>query len=347
MRPLRILITTVGGLISPDLIAALKNNGEREVFIVGVDSFEAAVGRYFVDEFVQVVFSGDDEEAFVEGIKEIIAKKRIDIVVPCGNEDNLALAKHRDDLKAKVLVNQYDHLLCAFDKAEVYQLLAQTLPQTAPKYFVVRNYQQFQNAIDELGFPQKKVVVKPAMGRGGRGVYILRGQFDARSVFSEKPTQEMPLEFFERLLKGPSEFEELIVMEHLDPPFFSVYSLIDEAKKTRIALTHIREWGNASQTFRGLVYHDDKLEKLADEINRAFHLCYTSNMELATATDGRVVLFDLNPRLGASSGVDQSIGLNFPYLAVKTLLHEPYDVDKGKFAKQRRFVRYFEKVWTE
>ena len=51
MNKIRVLITTVGGLTSPDILKAIRNNNEREVFLLGVDPFEYAVGRNFVDTF--------------------------------------------------------------------------------------------------------------------------------------------------------------------------------------------------------------------------------------------------------------------------------------------------------
>jgi carbamoylphosphate synthase large subunit len=338
-------MTTVGGLISPDLIKAIKENKERDIHLIGVDPFGDAVGRFFVDKFYTVPFSGKDAKGFVEAVKEIVEKEKVDVIIPCGNEDNLAIAPHRNKWKAKILVNDHDDLQKAFNKAEVYQVLKDKLPELAPQYFIVNTFKDFQAAVKKLGYPQKKIVVKPCHGRGGRGVYTLSHHFNYQTVFQAKPSEEFPLEFFERTLPQEGTFEELIVMEYLQDPFYSVYSLMDKQAKTLIALTHIREWGNASQTFRGLVFLDEKLEKAVSQINKIFNLQFTSNMELATSQDGRIVLFDLNPRLGASSGIDMSIGLNFPYLALKILLDEPVKIQKDKFHQKRRFVRYFDKVW--
>ena len=69
-------------------------------------------------------------------------------------------------------------------------------------------------------------------------------------------------------------------------------------------------------------------------------------MELAVSDNGRIVLFDLNPRIGASSGIDRDIGFNFPLEAMKLALGENIEsVDKNSFRESKIFVRYFQQIW--
>lgn len=344
MAKLNVLITTVGALTSPDIIRSIRDNGERQIRIVGVDPVEYAVGRNFVDKFYPVVFSGDDEKGFISSLLKIVEKEKVDILVPCGNEDNIAIAKNRGKFKVKVLASGYDNLRRAFDKGKVLTALKNRLPDFAPDFSIVNDYNGFLRAIKRLGYPKEKVVVKPRLGRGGRGVYTLSGKFNYETVFRSKPSGEMPLEFFAKILKNKRHFEDLIVMEYLNSPFYSVYSLRN-AGDNIISITHIREWGNASQTFRGRVYYDPDIEKFSASVNGLFGLDFLTNMELAETRDKRIVLFDLNPRIGASCGIDKAIGLNLPYLAIKALLGEKVSIDKKGFRRPRTFVRYFDSVW--
>lgn len=344
MDKLKVLMTTVGGLTSPDIIKAIRENREREIELIGVDQFEFAIGRFFVDKFDTVPNSEENELEFINKIEHLVQKYNVDLIIPCGNEDNLALAKNKNAISTKIMVSDFKDLIRAYDKGEVYQTLSRELPEFAPNFYIVNTYSTFVKAIREIGYPEKKVVIKPTFGRGGRGVYILNGNLDYKSVFELKPTGEFPLEFFEKLLFNKEKFDDLIIMECLEAPFYSVYSLCKNGENL-ISMNHIREWGNASQTFRGLVYHDEYIEKFADKVIKLFNLSYTNNMELATNIDGRIVLFDLNPRIGASSGIDRHIGLNFPDLAINIALGIEVKIDKGRFKNKKRFIRYFDEVW--
>ena len=339
----KILITTVGGLTSPSVISAVRELGNT--YIVGVDPFELAVGRFFVDKFYKVTYSFDNEIKFIDELCDIIKKEEIDILVPCGNEDNLTIAKFINKFgNIKVLVNDYETLIKAFDKGLVYKNLKRYVPEAAPNFYIVKTYEEFLDALNFLGYPRKRIVIKPRLGRGGRGVYVLSEKLSFEKVFSSKPNLEYPQEFFDKVLKDTDVFPELIVMEYLSEPIYSIYSLCLEGN-TIIAMTHIREWGNASQTFRGTVYYDKKLEEIASKINKIFNLSFNINMEFATSNDGRIVLFDLNPRVAASSAIDRKIGLNFITLSIKTLLGEKIKIDKDKFKNKKRFIRYFEERW--
>lgn len=344
MRKVNLLVTTVGGMTSPDILKALKNTLEYDINIIGVDAFEFAVGRKFVDTFEISPNSAIDETKFVDFIEKLARKYNIEVILPCGNEDNLVLAKFIEKMPCKVIVGQYQNLIKAYDKGIVYDELKSSIPEHCPKYFIVNSYFDFLESIKKIGYPDKKVVIKPRFGRGGRGVYILSDKFDFENIFKSKPTNEYPFNFFDRILKDQNKFDDLIVMEYLHDPYYSIYSICKDGENF-FTLTHTREWGNASQTFRGKVYYDRKIEELASNIIKKFNLSYVNNMELATTEDGKIALFDLNPRIGASSGIDKDIGFNFPLETLKLALGEKIKIDKSKFQTPKTFLRYFDQVW--
>lgn len=344
MKKLKVLITTIGGLTGPDLLHSLRNTAEREFEIYGIDAFMYPTCKTMVDAFFIAPDSYKEEEAFIDFVLDLCLKHQIDLIIPCGNEDNLALAKHKHSFSIPILVGEYQDLIKAYDKGIVYEMLQKFLPDACPKFFIINHYEGFKLAIKELGFPQNPIIIKPRFGRGGRGVYAIKAKLDFENFFSQKPQSEIPFELLDSILATKQNFEDLIMMEHLNPPFLSAYSLCENGKNL-ITLEHIREWGNASQTYRGVVSYNEELEKICSKIIEIFNLSYTNNMELAFNQNNQITLFDLNPRLGASSGIDTEIGLNFPYLAIKLLLGEKFQIDKKQFANKRRFMRYFSYIW--
>lgn len=346
MHKLKVLITTIGGLTGPDLLHALKNNPEREFETYGIDAFMFPTSRPMVEHFFLSPDSAKEEQAFIDFVLSLCSKHQIDLIIPCGNEDNLALAKYKHLFSIPILVGEYEDLLKAYDKGMVYQTLQESLPNACPKFRIINSYDSFKLAMSELDFPRNQVVIKPRFGRGGRGVYTISPMLDFESFFAQKPQNEIPFDLIDKILKEKQTFEDLIVMEYLKAPFLSAYSLCKNGHNF-ITLEHIREWGNASQTYRGLVSYNQELEEICSKIIQIFNLSYTNNMELAFNEKNQIILFDLNPRLGASSGIDADIGLNFPYLAIKLLLNETISVDKTQFLKKKRFMRYFSYLWLD
>ena len=257
MNQLNILITTIGGLTSPNLIQALKNNSERNIFIVGTDAFEFAVGKKFVDVFKIIPDSSENEKSFINYLKKLILKYEIDVLIPCGNEDCIAVSKHRNLFNCKVLVDDIDTLKNSFDKGFVYNKIKDELGCNSPNFYIVNSYEDFLSAIKKLNFQKNKLVIKPRFGRGGRGVYVLNDNLSFNKTFLLKPDNNYPTEFFHKILKNKKNFDDLIVMEYLEQPFYSLYSICKSGNNF-FTLTHNREWGNASQTFRGKVIYNKK-----------------------------------------------------------------------------------------
>ncbi len=339
---MKILITTVGGLTSPDIILAYKEKG---IEVVGVDPFEEAVGRFFVDRFFTVPFSGEDEEGFVNRINQLLKEEpNISAIIPCGNEDVLTVAKNRHRFSVPCMVSDYRALEKAFDKFWVYTFLTGISSSLAPKFFLVKNRDELVEKAHSLGYPDKPLWLKPPHGRGGRGVVFVKKIASFSTMIKEKNTNLTPLEALIEVL--PEEFPSpLIIMENLTSPFYSFYALAEDGRII-VSLTHIREWGNASQTFRGSVYYDELLQEKIAPLIETLKLSFCINVELATDENGNIKVFDFNPRISASSGVDRKWGVNFPYLSLSLLLGKALDIDMDKVKEVKgRFYRYFDVIW--
>ena len=103
-KNLTVLITSVGGLTSPDIILVYKENRERTIRIIGVDAFQFPSGLSFVDCFYKVPSSETNRQSFVEAIEKIVLKEGVDVVIPCGNEDNLSLSQYRSNIESVACV---------------------------------------------------------------------------------------------------------------------------------------------------------------------------------------------------------------------------------------------------
>ena len=125
MEKCTVLLTCVGGLISPSQIDSFKNNPDkRKVKIIGVDTRKDAIGRYMVDEFYKV--PPGDSSGYVKTVLKICKREKVDVIFPASNEEALALAKKRELFKnwrVVIAVSDYKVLRLAFNKASAYSLL--------------------------------------------------------------------------------------------------------------------------------------------------------------------------------------------------------------------------------
>ncbi|MDP3722490.1 MAG: ATP-grasp domain-containing protein [Candidatus Omnitrophota bacterium] len=344
MQRLRILLTTCGALTSPSLIDAIKQNGEREITVVGIDGFPHVAGALLVDRFYQVPPSSEDETAFVERIVEIVGREAIDVILPCGHEDCLAIAKRRDMFEAagaKVAVSPYEILVRGFDKGLVYETLREH-DAGAPEFYCASTFDEFLVASDRLGYPKEPIVLKPRLSRGGRGVMILHPDIDFASLLNSKADINYPFEYVAGLLRQQRQFPQVIVMEYLPGEFYSVDLLADHGRPL-ITVPKIRLWGTPSQTLRGLVDLNPPVIAVAQKACRAFGFSYNVNFEIKLSRTGAPMIYDSNPRLAASTAFCAAAGANLVYFAIKLALGE--EIPTLAIKNRVMMIRYFKELY--
>jgi len=98
-----ILVTAAGAPGAARLLRALRENGEREVRLVGVDMSERSIGRHLCDAF-HLVPPGAEPE-YADALLELVERERVDVVLPESSHDLPHLAARRDEFPVPVLVS--------------------------------------------------------------------------------------------------------------------------------------------------------------------------------------------------------------------------------------------------
>ena len=205
------MVTASGAPGTAALLRALRENGERELRLVGTDMSERSVGRHLCDAF-HLVPAGSDS-AFPDAMLEVATRERVDVVLPQSSFDLEGLAEHVERFPMPVLVSHPDAIRRSNDKAETYELLHR-LGIPAPAFRRVTGARAVEEAARELGYPEQPVCFKPVFSSGSRGFRILDPTVDrAHQLLHERPgSVAMRLEEAVELLPatgGP----DLLVME--------------------------------------------------------------------------------------------------------------------------------------
>lgn len=324
---LTVLLTSCGAQTSPSIIKALRENGEEEVKIIGVDVNKDVCGNYLSELFYTARSSITDPIGFCEDIDNIASFEEVDVIYPCGNEDVMNLAINKELYECPIVANEYHTMRLAFDKLYVYSKAYEIIPNHAPYYG-----QYFNRG--------NRWVIKPRFGRGGRGVYIIDKEY--RIDLSKKPSNVMnPKMVEDNIDKSTGDY---IIMEYLPGKIYSVYCLCDKGKTLWTGINE-RIYGNASNTLTGITVNNPEIEEAVIKMNKEFEFNYSVNYEFGEDVNGVPKLFDLNPRSAASTGVFVNQGINLPWLTVKQALGMPLgDIPKAKEGSM--FIRYLEEVYV-
>ncbi len=321
---LNVLVTMVGAQTSPGILRAIKDNGEREIHLIGVDPVELIPGASFVDSFYRITPSFENEEKFIDELLDIANREKVDIILPCGNEDCLAISKNICLFKEQniiVISSNYATLINAFDKHFAYNLISKHSPENAPESYLIKSLDDFIHYAEKLGYPHNKIVMKPRHGRGGRGVYIIDPKINLHSLLSEKPSGSLPYQVIMSFLEQKTAFSEFLLMEYLPGDIYSVYCLCNQGNSV-LTIPNKRIWGTASNTLIGEVTIDHKFIEPAEKLCQEFKFDYNINIEMKISRAGIPIIFDVNPRIAASTAIFRSIGCNLPYLSIKIALGE-------------------------
>ncbi len=338
MRPLTVLLTASGVPGSAALIRALRENGEREVRIVGTDMSELAIGRHFCDAF-HVVPAGS-EPGFTDVLVEICEREPIDAVLPQSSYELLPLAEGKERFgETTVLVASPEAVRRSNDKAETYALL-DSIGVRGPAWRPVSGAESVSAAARELGYPDEDVAFKPLVSSGSRGFRVLSASADRRrQLFENRPGVAEALRLEELIELLGNDETEALVMELARGPERTIDGI---ARDGRIVLGHpkTREEMRAGLAMYFQTLDDPGLMDVAAKIVAELELDHFFNIQLV----GDAVV-EINPRI---STIVYQEDLNLPYLGLKHALGELNDEDLASHANRvrpsRKALRYFDQV---
>jgi carbamoyl-phosphate synthase large subunit len=337
VKPITVMVTACGAPGTAALLRALRENGEREVRLVGTDMGDRAVGRFLCDAF-HIVPAGSDP-GFPDAMLEVAEREGVDAILPQSSFDLEGLAEHVDRFPMPVLVSSPDAIQRSNDKAETYELLHR-LGITAPEFRRVNGAREVEAAARELGYPERAVCFKPVFSSGSRGFRVLDPTVDrAHQLLNERPgSVAMRLEEAVELLPdegGP----DLLVMELATGGERTIDGI---ANGREIVLGHpkTRESMRAGLAMYFVTLQDDELMRVSNAIVDELGIEHFFNIQLV----GEHVI-EINPRI---STIVYQEDLNIPYLGVKRALGEIDDDELRTYASRirpgRTALRYFDQL---
>ena len=338
---LTLVVTASGAPGTAALLRALRENGERDVRLVGTDMSERAVGRHLCDAF-HVVPPGSDP-AFADTVLDIALDEGASAVLPQSSFDLPGLAAARERFAAHgitALVASPEAVRRSNDKAESYALLdAAGVP--GPAWRRAQGIEAVTRAAHELGYPERELAVKPVFSSGSRGFRILSATADRRrQLLTNRPGEAEAIRLEDLLaVLGPGDETELLVMERATGKERTIDGI---ASSGRILLGHpkTREAMRAGLAMYFETLDDGALMEIAGKVVRELELDHFFNIQLV----GEHVI-EINPRI---STIVYQEDLNLPWLGVKHALGEIGADELQALAAgirpTRRALRFFDQL---
>lgn len=327
MPQLNVLLTCVGGFYGLDIVDALRRDVELNARIVGADGNPQVVNRHFVDAFHAIPLASTDPDGFVSALLEICRRESIDIVLPGADEEVWALSRVKKeflDAGVHCAVQDSDKVELIRDKVRFFERVSKA-GIAVPGYASVSSANELVEVAGRLGYPERRVVVKPTTGRGARGVIILDAKATDHTVIQEARGFELGRveQIAERLHKLGGGLA-LMAMEYLPGAIYDVDCLVDKGNVICV-VPRRRLWDTPFS--RGVeghrIVHHEEIERTTRRIAETLSLSYVFDCDFGTTADGQPGLLEINPRWSGSVTTAVAAGVNIPSLLVRTMTGLP------------------------
>lgn len=346
MRKLNVLIPSAGHPTRPSLLKCLRDNGEREIKIVGVDMQANGLAPHIVDKFYQL--PPKTEPVYLEMILDICKKEAIDVYYATSEEEAIAAAMRMADfdaIKTAVITpGTAEMLAIATNKCRWHDFLAEKKIPHA-NYRNIYAPEEIEPAICQLGYPERDVFIKPAVAKGGRGARIITSKNVSEEYYSDRSGEpKTSLGAFLDMMASinPEKFAPILAMEYLPGTYYSVDVLSRDGKPYYV-IPKIRVQGTASNTTVGQVDLNPNTIQLATNTCSAFNFSYLQNYEMKLNRDGKPRIYDINPRGGASLILCAAAGVNIAYYAVKMAIGE--EIPRKEIKGGVKMIRFYDELF--
>ena len=310
MSDIKVLIVPAGSGMAVAAIKALKL--DKGLRVVSVDNDKLASGLYLSHKGYLVPPFKD--ETFYSTLKKIIAKEKIQVVIPALDTILLEFSKRKRDFEsigAKVMISNVDAIETARDKWKTYVRLKSILP--FPKSFIRKE------DID-VKYPLN---IKPRGGSGSQQVYKIKNVDE--------------LGFFFDMVENP------IVQEYLSGKEYSVDCLSDMNGKLRLCIPRERIETKAGISVKGKIVRNKSLEDMAEKITSKLKLSGPFFFQAKEDGNGVPKVIEINARIAGTMCLSSFSGPNIHSLAVRLCVGENVKIPEIKY--DLYVTRYWEEIY--
>ena len=345
LKDLNVLITAAGNVFMPGTMACIKNNGERNIHLVGADMSRDETILQMCDAAYQVPRGNDP--SYVDALLDICRKEQIDVLLPIMSVELNALAENKAKFAAigtRVSVSDVEALSIANNKRKLLDFMERnSLP--CAKYKTVHRIDEIKKAAKCLGYPEKRVCIKATEGSGSRGFRILDESLSRYEAFlNEKPSSgTLRLQELLSVLEEATVFPELIVMEYLPGAEYSVDLLADKGKSLFTCCRKSLRMENSIMLEAEIVNNQAVID-LCEQTTKKLGLDGNIGFDVREREDGTPIIMECNPRITAGVPYFAHAGVNLPYLCIKKLLGE--ELPKTELEYGKRITRRWMEMST-
>lgn len=252
-----------------------------------------------------------DEKEYLETVKSIIIKQKIDAVIPMSDFSSMFLSKHRDELmpKVKYVLPEIDIFERGYDKNSLMSLCAKNgypHPQT------INNVTSLDGLdIDNLKYP---LLIKPNHTCGGRGMTLVKNSEELKAKFESVYRQYGDCHLQEYIPQGGAQVEVQLYIN-------------EKQELTSSSVIYKYRWypENGGSSCCATAVKNDKIVDICYRLLK--DIGWVGFADFDTIEDprtGELLVMELNPRVPACVKAVVASGTDWPNIILNEYMGKPY-----------------------
>tara|TARA_R110002073_G_scaffold334795_1_gene525083 strand:- start:926 stop:1993 length:1068 start_codon:yes stop_codon:yes gene_type:complete len=341
MTKRNIIVTGAGAPgIKGTLFALTHAETGGDFRITGIDIADDVPGKNLVDSFYKV--PSPEDPNYKEAILNIIEKENISLIVPQTTREIAFYSQQKsyfEDRDIRIMVSSAKSIEISNNKFDTLSTM-DGLGFPVSKYFLTKSEDALIQAVKELGYPEKPVVIKAPVSNGMRGLRILKAKtWNLERFLQEKPDGvEMTLEDFLKMINDGDAWPNLLVTEYLPGPEYSVDAFI--GKEIQFAIPRLRKKIRSGISFHNEIVDLPELVKQTLIAARHMDLNYCIGFQFKEDINGSLKVLECNPRIQGTMVASLLSGVNMIAMGAKEALGE-VQTKQPELTYGAEFIRYW------
>ena len=318
--PIRILVTNSKAPTFLGVLYSLKQG--LDCTVIATSKIFDEVSSSLADEYVCL-----DSESSVDHVVQVLkicTEKKIKVIIPLSIDERILLLKEKnkfDEINVKILSSSIESIEKGENKVLLFELSKENgLP--TPEFYVVDNWDELKENVFKLGYPNKKVVVKPVNSCGSRGMRILNKRAEYKKLFYKERADYTEITMTDLKNIIGKKFLPLILCEHLPGEEYTVDCL--RMDNHNYAFPRVRVKVKEGLTSVGEMREDKEIIKYSKQLAELLNLTTVFGFQFKFNSEGVPVIIDCNPRIQGTMVMSTLANVNIIAEGVRLLLGQKH-----------------------
>ncbi len=291
-------------------------SGEYEFYVVGnIERNQTIQYHPMCKKFINLnnkLELSDDSQALADELVDIIDRENIDILLPVSIACLLVIDKHRSQIEQHVLITPCPtkESVDVLDNKYNFYMFCKEHGIAHPESILVEKVDDINPDNVGIDFP---FLIKPILGAGGFSTLVFVKSRKDLDEFLSRPSDKKDGYF-------PALIQEFFDGVDID---FNGFSVNGKVLASSVMRTEFYD-KDIELSFTDFVKNDDVI-KLGNKILNESGYSGPTNIDMRIrASDGKLMLIEVNPRYWARVHVSLMDGMNFLDIGIKATLNEPF-----------------------